>query len=186
MFQIEKTDLKIYKLWEEAHLPEYGSRLAACFDLKASLRLGDIVTVYDDRNARCEEEPAVVKGARKVSTNGEAQVSVTLYSGQRMLVPTGLVFDLPTTQSLRIHPRSGLSLKNGITVANCEGVVDSDYVQQTYVMLYNISTAPFDVLDGMRIAQGEIVRAIRVGLVEIDYEPEKKSDRTGGLGSTGL
>jgi dUTP pyrophosphatase len=177
MFQIEKTDLKIYKLWEEAHLPEYGSRLAACFDLKASLRLGDIVTVYDDRN---------VKGARKVSTNGEAQVSVTLYSGQRMLVPTGLVFDLSTTQSLRIHPRSGLSLKNGITVANCEGVVDSDYVQQTYVMLYNISTAPFDVLDGMRIAQGEIVRAIRVGLVEIDYEPENKSDRTGGFGSTGL
>ena len=177
MFQIEKTNLKIYKLWEEAHLPEYGSRLAACFDLKASLRLGDIVTVYDDRN---------VKGARKVSTNGEAQVSVTLYSGQRMLVPTGLVFDLSTTQSLRIHPRSGLSLKNGITVANCEGVVDSDYVQQTYVMLYNISTAPFDVLDGMRIAQDEIVRAIRVGLVEIDYEPENKSDRTGGFGSTGL
>ena len=177
MFQIEKTNLKIYKLWEEAHLPEYGSRLAACFDLKASLRLGDIVTVYDDRN---------VKGARKVSTNGEAQVGVTLYSGQRMLVPTGLVFDLPTTQSLRIHPRSGLSLKNGITVANCEGVVDSDYVQQTYVMLHNISTVPFDVLDGMRIAQGEIVRAIRVGLVEIDYEPENKSDRTGGFGSTGL
>ena len=177
MFQIEKTNLKIYKLWEEAHLPEYGSRLAACFDLKASLRLGDIVTVYDDRN---------VKGARKVSTNGEAQVSVTLYSGQRMLVPTGLVFDLSTTQSLRIHPRSGLSLKNGITVANCEGVVDSDYVQQTYVMLHNISTVPFDVLDGMRIAQGEIVRAIRVGLSEIDYEPENKSDRTGGFGSTGL
>ena len=50
MFQIEKTDLKIYKLWEEAHLPEYGSRLAACFDLKASLRIGDRVTVYTETN----------------------------------------------------------------------------------------------------------------------------------------
>lgn len=177
MFQVEKTDLKIYKLWPEAHLPEYGSEWAACFDLKASMRIGDTVTVYDDRN---------VKGSRKVSNNGATQVFVTLYGGQRMLVPTGLVFDLSNTQSLRIHPRSGLSLKDGITVANCEGVVDSDYVQQTYVMLHNISTMPFDILDGMRIAQGEIVRAIRAELVQIDYEPEKKTSRNGGFGSTGV
>ena len=177
MFQIEKTDLKIYKLWEEAHLPEYGSRLAACFDLKASLRGGDRVTVYTETNNKI---------TRSTQDNGFTQVWTTLYSGDRMLVPTGLVFDLSITQSLRIHPRSGLSLKDGITVANCEGVVDSDYVQQTYVMLHNISSVSFDVLDGMRIAQGEIVRAIRVGLSEIDYEPENKSDRTGGFGSTGL
>jgi dUTP pyrophosphatase len=173
MFQHEKNDLKIYKLWKEAHLPEYGTELAACFDLKASLRIGDTVTFYDDWNN---------KGSRRV----EGNQSFTIYSGQRALLPTGLIFDLSITQSLRIHPRSGLALKNGITVANCEGVVDSDYVQQSYVMLLNVSTVPFDIVDGMRIAQAEIVRAVRTELVEIDYEPSTKSDRTGGFGSTGL
>ncbi len=173
MFKIENTELKIYQLWKEAHLPEYGTGLAACFDLKASLRIDDIVSVYDDRN---------IKGSRRVDSNR----SITVYSGQRALLPTGLVFDLDITQSLRIHPRSGLALKNGITVANCEGVVDPDYVQQSYVMLHNISTVPFNVVDGMRIAQGEIVRAFQVNLVQIDYEPSDKSDRTGGLGSTGV
>lgn len=177
MFTIEKTDLKIYKLWEEAHLPEYGSELAACFDLKASFRPGDHVTFYGASNN---------KQMKRVKDGGSTMVWITLYPGQRMLVPTGLVFDLSLTQSLRIHPRSGLALKEGIIVANCEGVVDADYVQQTYVMLSNISDIPFDIVDGMRIAQGEIVRNIRVNLLEIDYEPEKKSDRTGGFGSTGV
>jgi dUTP pyrophosphatase len=177
MFQIEKTDLKIYKLWPEAHLPEYGSEWAACFDLKASLRVGDNIVTYSDRN---------VEVSRRVHNHGSTQVWITLYPGQRMLVPTGLVFDLDVTQSLRIHPRSGLALKDGLTIANCEGVVDADYVRQTYVMVHNISNMPFDILDGMRIAQGEIVRNIRVGLVQIDYEPEKKTSRNGGFGSTGV
>src|SRR6056300_510455 len=106
-----KKTLSCYKLFEEAHLPEYGSDWAACFDLKASLREGDEITVYNQSN---------VKSKRKV-VGGK----VTIYHRDRVLVPTGLIFDLDETQSLRIHPRSGLSLKNGITVANCEGIVDA-------------------------------------------------------------
>ena len=109
-----------------------------------------------------------------------------MYHGDRMLIPTGLIFDLSTNTSLRIHPRSGLSSKNGINIANCEGVVDSDYVEQTFVLLINISNIPFEVSDGMRIAQAEIVSVVDVDIKEISKRPEQKTSRNGGFGSTGL
>ena len=164
--------LHVWKLWPEAHMPEYGSEWAACFDLKASLRDDEEVTVYTKTN---------VKQNRKIYDK-----SIPLCSGERMLVPTGLVFDLQEGFSLRIHPRSGLSLKNGIVVANCEGVVDADYVQQTYVMLHNVSTETFEISDSMRIAQAELITILQPKLVESDREPEKKTSRKGGFGSTGL
>lgn len=166
-------ELLVWKLWDTAHLPEYGSEWAACFDLKASLRDGDEVVVYAQNN-RNEK--------REVNQYGRLE----LYSGERMLVPTGLVFDLPEGQSIRIHPRSGLSLKNGIIIANCEGVVDADYVKQTYVMLYNTSHEAFCVGDGDRIAQGEVVPVHHVAIVQTDREPEEKTSRKGGFGSTGV
>lgn len=162
----------VWKLWDEAHMPEYGSDWAACFDLKASLRDEDTVTVYGRTNEKVK---------RKIQ-NG----SVVLFADERMLVPTGLVFDLFEGTSLRIHPRSGLSLKNGIVVANCEGIVDADYVQQTYVMLRNMSDIPFTIKDGDRIAQGEMAPVFRPEVLLSDSEPEEKTNRTGGFGSTGV
>lgn len=164
--------LHVWKLWEEAHLPEYGSEWAACFDLKASLRNEDTVAVYGRTNEKVK---------RKIQ-NG----SVELFADERMLVPTGCVFDLPSKDSLRIHPRSGLSLKSGIIIANCEGVVDPDYVQQTYVMLRNTSDIPFKITDGDRIAQGEVVTMNQTEIVLADAEPEEKTSRSGGFGSTGV
>ena len=103
-----------------------------------------------------------------------------------MLVPTGLIFDLHPNESMRIHPRSGLSLKHGITVANCEGIVDADYVQQTYVLLYNISSETFLIDDGMRIAQAELIDIFEaMEIREISIRPEQKTSRNGGFGSTG-
>ena len=166
------SNLHVWKLWSEAHLPQYSSEWAACFDLKASLRDKDQVTVYNVTNH---------KSKRNVTGD-----YIYLYSNERMLVPTGLVFDLPSKDSLRIHPRSGLSLKSGIVIANCEGVVDPDYVQQTYVMMYNISDMPFQIRDGDRIAQGEVVPMNQTPIVLADAEPEEKTSRSGGFGSTGV
>lgn len=164
--------LRCFKVFPEAHLPEYGTDQAACFDLKASLQDGDTVTVYSAVNN---------KEKRTVENN-----SLTLYHGERMLVPTGCIFDLESNTSLRIHPRSGLSLKSGVVIANCEGIVDADYVEQTYVMLHNISDKPFKVNDADRIAQGEVVSYTRRNIVETTTRPAQKTDRDGGLGSTGV
>lgn len=166
-----KSTLYVWKLWEDANLPEYGSDLAACFDLKASLRDEDEITVYTKTNVKEKRKPY--------------NRSIPLSSGERMLVPTGLVFDLAENESLRIHPRSGLSLKNGIVIANCEGVVDADYVHQTFVMMHNISTETFEVTNGMRIAQAEVTQVNQVEIELSDVEPEAKTNRNGGFGSTG-
>jgi len=171
-YEPQPPKLKCFKLFPQAHLPTYGSEWAACFDLKASLRAGDTVTVYDSAN-------------NKMSVDIDMVQSFPLYSGQRALVPTGLIFDLESNQSLRVHPRSGLSLKSGIVIANCEGIVDADYVEQSYVMLHNISDRLFEVKDGDRIAQGEIVNYTTYNIVEVDERPAQKTDRSGGFGSTG-
>lgn len=164
--------LTIYRLDEDVDFPEYGSEFAACFDLKAFLKDGTSVKFYNTRNVK--QETKVIDG------------KVTLYSGDRMLVPTGIVFDLTEDQSLRIHPRSGLALKNGITVANCEGVVDADYIHETFVMLANISDVPFVIGNGMRIAQAEVVKHTPFVIGEVKTAPEQKTERTGGFGSTGV
>ena len=104
--------LKIYKLFDEAHLPIYGTKWSACFDLSASIREQDEVTIMGASNLPTK---------RKL-TDG----FIPLYAGERCLVPTGLIFDLDHNQSLRIHPRSGLAWKQGISIANCEGVVDAE------------------------------------------------------------
>lgn len=169
----DNVDVKIYKLFPEAHMPELGTEWAACFDLKASLRDSDEITVFNATNTKSKRKYA----------NG----SIFIYSGERALIPTGLVFDLDENQSMRIHPRSGLAFKNGITLANSEGVVDSDYVQQTYVMLYNMSDKVFIVKDGDRIAQAEVLESYsKFVFEEVFDEPETKTSRTGGFGSTGV
>ena len=169
----DNVDVKIYKLFPEAHMPELGTEWAACFDLKASLRDSDEITVFNATNTKSKRKYA----------NG----SIFIYSGERALIPTGLVFDLDENQSMRIHPRSGLAFKDGITLANSEGVVDSDYVQQTYVVLYNMSDKVFIVEDGDRIAQAEVLESYsKFVFEEVFDEPETKTSRTGGFGSTGV
>ena len=168
----DENALYVWKLWDEAYLPSYGSEWAACFDFHASLRNGDSVTVYNEKNEKTK---------RPVVSN-----TVALFKRERMLVPTGLIFDLNEGQSLRIHPRSGLALKSGVMIANCEGIVDSDYVNQTFVMLYNTSLKCFEIEDGMRIAQGEITQVHQYRMIESDREPEEKTNRNGGFGSTGI
>lgn len=160
-----------FKLKQEAITPTFGSRAAACFDIYSCLMENDSVKFYNQYNQ---------KRVKYVEDK-----SVTVYSSERVLIPTGFIFDIPSGCSMRIHPRSGLSLKDGIVVANCEGVVDNDYVEQTYVMLYNISDRPFTVKHGDRIAQGEIVEDTRVLFNELSRKPGIKTDRNGGFGSTG-
>ena len=161
-----------FKLNDKAITPTYGSDSAACFDLYACLVENTSIGCYNENNEKLSKYVL--------------HQQFTVYSGERVLVPTGFIFDIPEDHSMRIHPRSGLSLKNGIVVANCEGIVDADYVQQTYVMLLNISDKPFTICDGDRIAQGEMTPVFRPEVILSDSAPEEKTNRTGGFGSTGV
>ena len=105
---------------------------------------------------------------------------------ERVLVPTGLVFNIPEGYSVRLHPRSSVSLKRGLVMPNGEGIVDSDYYHETFIMLYNISEKPFTVWEFDRIAQIEFHTDTYMALKEVDIPPEQKTDRAGGFGHTGV
>lgn len=107
---------------------------------------------------------------------------------KRALIPTGLHFQIPIGFELQVRPRSGLALKDGITVLNTPGTVDSGYRGEIKIILFNTDEAPFVVRNGDRIAQGVIApvqftkttKFIRVNNLD-------ESDRgTGGFGSTGV
>ena len=102
-----------------------------------------------------------------------------------MLVPTGLVFDIPEGYSVRLHSRSGWAYKYGIILANCEGIIDSDYVEEIMVMLTNISDEVVYIRHGDRTCQGELVKDERVEFDVVEERPVKKTNRDGGFGSTG-
>ena len=104
---------------------------------------------------------------------------------ERVMVPTGLILDIPEGYSVRLHSRSGLAWKDGIYLTNCEGVIDSDYVEPVFVMLTSISQSPKHIKHGDRICQAELVEKIYHEFEEINEPPSQKTDRYGGFGSTG-
>jgi dUTP pyrophosphatase len=100
-----------------------------------------------------------------------------------------MVMDIPLGFSARLHPRSGLAVKNGVTLINAEGVIDADYCQEVFIPLYNTTNTPFKITHGDRIAQVEIVeyaRQVRY-ITYTQATPElQKTNRVGGFGSTGV
>jgi len=120
------------------------------------------------------------KRIRKV-VDGKIQIN----PHERALIPTGLIFDIPKGFSVRLYPRSSLALKQGLTLANNVGIIDSDYVEPVYMMVYNISGYQQFVFDKIRICQAELVHELSYMIMETDVRPEQKTDRDGGFGSTG-
>ena len=111
--------------------------------------------------------------------------NVTLMPMQRLLIPTGIAIALPDGFEAQIRPRSGLSLKHGITCLNTPGTIDADYRGEISVLLINLGQEPFIITRGMRIAQMIIGQYSR-----IEWEVVQSLDETargvGGFGSTGL
>ena len=110
---------------------------------------------------------------------------ITLLPLQRQLVPTGLHIALPEGYEAQIRPRSGLALKQGITVLNTPGTVDADYRGEIMVLLVNFSNEPFTVKDGERIAQMVIAKHEKVDFELVDTLDETERG-AGGYGHTGL
>lgn len=110
---------------------------------------------------------------------------IELSPGARALVPTGLVLQLPHGFEGQVRPRSGLALRNGITVLNSPGTIDADYRGEVQVILANLGAEPFIVARGSRIAQLVIARVETVVLHETDVISETIRG-AGGFGSTGV
>lgn len=109
----------------------------------------------------------------------------TLLPGERAAVSTGLRIALPVGTEGQVRPRSGLSIKHGVTVINAPGTIDEGYRGEVKVLLINLGQEPFVIEPGMRIAQLVIAPVLRVAVAE-GAVTDVTVRGEGGFGSTGL
>ena len=167
-------DLLYYKLHSEVKEPYRATEGSSCFDLYSFLQEDQPVKVYYNQFEEVDKKDRIVQ-------NGRVQVN----PNERVLIPTGLIFDIPRGYSVRLYPRSSLALKQGLTLANNVGIIDWDYVEPVFAMIVNISGDVKYVNNNERICQGELFKDQPCFLKEVNERPETKTEREGGFGSTG-
>jgi dUTP pyrophosphatase len=113
-----------------------------------------------------------------------AEHAIEIAPGGRLLVPTGLILEIPEGYEGQVRPRSGLAVRHGLTVLNAPGTIDADYRGEVRVLLVNHGAETVVVTRGMRIAQLVVAPVARASLTEADeLGPTERSQ--GGFGSTG-
>lgn len=147
--------LMVRKLDDRATKPEYQTEHAAGMDLAACLPEGESITLVP-----------LMKG------------------GTIALVPTGLAIAVPPGFEAQVRPRSGLSVKHGVTMPNSPGTIDADYRGEVKVPMMNLGPEPFMITHGMRIAQ-MVICPVAHALVEVVAELNETARGAGGFGSTG-
>lgn len=164
--------LKGYRTHPEAVTIHRATQGSACWDVSACLISDQKVNVITSWNE---------KHVRNIQDG-----QLTLFAGERALVPTGWIFDIPESYSMRLHPRSGLAWKQGVSLVNAEGVIDYDYTQETFVCVINHTDVSHVITHGDRIAQLELMPVWDLEFEETHEVPGQKTDRQGGFGSTGV
>jgi dUTP pyrophosphatase len=109
---------------------------------------------------------------------------IIIKSFNRVLVPTGIYLELPKGYEAQIRPRSGLAIKNGITVLNSPGTIDSDYRGEICVILINLSDSDFKIKNGDRICQMIISKHEKIKWIEVKQLKDTQRN-IGGFGHTG-
>lgn len=113
------------------------------------------------------------------------EAPVELAPGARALVPTGIAIALPEGYEAQVRPRSGLAARDGVTLLNAPGTIDSDYRGELKAILINLGQAPFTVIRGSRIAQLVVAPVSRAAWQPVE-RLEESARGEGGFGSTGL
>lgn len=124
-------------------------------------------------------------GSAGADIQAAVEAPLTLRPGERGLIPAGFAMALPVGFEAQVRPRSGLAVKNGLTVLNAPGTIDSDYRGEVKVPLINLGAEPFVIERGMRIAQMVIAPVVQGDFAEVD-ELDETERGAGGFGSTGV
>jgi dUTP pyrophosphatase len=140
-------------------------------------------------NKSTNEDPKFAyEGDSGFDLRADIEEPITLKPGERTLVPTGLFFELVKGLELQVRPRSGLAIKNGITVLNSPGTVDSHYRGEVKIPLINLGQEPFNIVKGDRIAQAVIAPVYGEGKVKLNKTETINSTvrGEGGFNSSGI
>ena len=123
-------------------------------------------------------------GAAGMDVRAAVSESIVLAPLQRAAIPTGMKMAIPTGFEVQVRPRSGLAFRNGISIPNSPGTIDSDYRGEVKVLLINLGSEDFIITRGMRIAQLVVARVIQAELKIVSSLDETVRGE-GGFGSTG-
>lgn len=140
---------------------------------------------------KCVTSPGAVlpsyqtKGAAGADICACIETDVVIGVGERVMVPTGLFFEIPQGYEVQVRPRSGLAVKNGVTCLNTPGTIDSDYRGEVKVILINLGQKPFTVKNGDRIAQIVVSPVEQASFCKVDVLSSTERGE-GGFGSTGV
>jgi dUTP pyrophosphatase len=129
-------------------------------------------------------EPASA-GSAGADLRAAIAAELVLAPGCRVLVPTGLILEIPPGHEGQVRPRSGLALRHGVTLVNTPGTIDSDYRGEVAVLMINLGQEPFTLRRGERIAQ-LVVAPVSTPVFVAAEELGETARGGGGFGSTGL
>lgn len=127
---------------------------------------------------------AASAGSAGLDLRAAVEEDLVLRPGERMLIPTGLVLEIPRGFEGQVRPRSGLAWRHGVTLANPPGTIDSDYRGEVKVLLVHLGDAPLTISRGDRVAQLVVARVEAVEWEETEAL-EETGRGEGGFGSTG-
>ncbi|WP_313671057.1 dUTP diphosphatase [Sandarakinorhabdus sp.] len=124
-------------------------------------------------------------GAAGMDAVAAVAETIVLMPGERFPVPLGFCMAIPEGYEVQVRPRSGLAMKNGISVPNSPGTIDSDYRGEVKALLINLGSEPFSIERGMRICQLVPAAVTRATLAVVDTLDDTQRG-AGGFGSTGV
>lgn len=157
-------------------LPKYETPQSAGLDLRVDFSKNDL------------NNPIKVYGDGQFIPANEVQKTPSLYlePGSRALIPTGLYMAIPNGYEIQLRPRSGLAIKEGISLINCTGTIDADFRNEVCVPIVNHSNKVVCIEDGERICQGILNKVEQIEWDEVNSVKELgTTDRKGGFGHTG-
>lgn len=168
--------LKLNRLTDTAIEPTYATEGSAAFDLSADF-INREVYVYFEEN--CQEVKAFY------GFSNPANPVLILEPGERAIIPSGWFFEIEPGWQLDVTPRSGNASRNGITITNSPGIIDSDYTGETFIIVQNSGHDDFVINHGDRIAQAQMKPVYRAPCIKTREGKVRTSGDAGGLGSTG-
>ncbi len=126
----------------------------------------------------------MTEGAAGMDVYAAVNEPIKIAPLERVLVPTGLHFEIPFGYEIQVRPRSGLALNHGITLVNSPGTIDSDYRGEVKIIMINLSNEQYEIKPGERICQFVLQKVYHAVLKESDVL-EESSRASGGFGHTG-
>lgn len=142
----------------------------------------DVKIKYLSENAVCPEYST--DGSLGMDLSAALDKPLNIKAGERALIPLGFAIQIPEGWGAFVFPRSGLSFKKGITMANCVGVIDTDYTGEVKVSAINLSDKDYTINPGDRVAQLVFLPVEKARFIQAESLDDTERG-AGGFGSTG-